>query len=63
MKPETEIRNLKRELRAMQRERDKYNTDSRNWKAAYLESLDRAEAWERRFDALLHAEIQPKVAD
>ena len=60
MKPETEIRNLKRELNRISKDRDLYMRDEKKAlreRAAYLkisvEAKQEVEEWKKRFDLLL----------
>jgi len=53
MKPETEIRNLRRELKELKilhtQDRQRLHTANREWTKA----LEEAQAWRRRFDIAL----------
>ena len=61
MKPETEIRNLRRELRGARAERDEYERYSRKWKAAHRKAREDADEWKRLFAQLLQR--MPKTVE
>lgn len=61
MKLETEIRNLKRELKHMMADRDYWRVESKKWENAYKAAKENRDEWEDRFDELLTR--VPKVTE
>ena len=59
MKPETEIRNLKRELKRERSERWTWEGEAKNNYKLYVEAKRERDEWKARFDVLLRRE-EPK---
>ena len=59
MKPETEIRNLKRELKCESASYRALKNEARDWQARALKAEIELTEWKARFDVLLRRE-EPK---
>ncbi len=59
MKPETEIRNLKREVKDLKYDRDRFQTNCRLQENAAKEALREVQEWKERFDKLLERQGLP----
>lgn len=60
MKPETEIRNLKRDIKRWYAERETLRTERESYRIRATKAEQEVAEWKRRFDALLaHTPPEP----